>query len=295
MTSIEIINNLTQETIIKKPAIDKLFKYIKNPAKGNCFFESLSQIFNNGNLNRHLNMRQDICDFYKIFDETADYPHNSIQQYLSYSLIADPYDDDGELHKTNICEANTWANLSDIYASSILYSRNIILFYLLESNKEYRIVPVLNPDSREYIYIRHVHGEHYEAMMLKNNDSVNVQSNHHNPASKSSPPYSSTQKKQGRPPSPKSSPPHSATQKKRGRPPSPKSPPPHSATQKKRGRPPLTKKNSPPKSPKKHSSPISPSLLLKSLKNTLYYDNNLSESQIKDINNKIDVLEKNKK
>ena len=41
--------------------------------------------------------------------------------------------------------------------------------FKLESNNQYRVNPVLNPDSREYIYIRHVNGNHYEAMIPKDN------------------------------------------------------------------------------------------------------------------------------
>jgi hypothetical protein len=174
MVSLEDINRITEETNIKKAQVDKVFKYIKNPAKGNCLFESIAQIF--GDIKGHVEIRKRVCDFYTDFDETAEYPDNSVEQMLSFSLLADPDDEDEEeedeeertvtLHKTHICEDAQWANLSDIYAVCILYSTNIMLFKL-ESNKEYRVVPVLNPASNEYIHIRHVHGNHYEAMIPK--------------------------------------------------------------------------------------------------------------------------------
>ena len=176
MISLEDINRITEDTIIRKTQVDKLFTYKKNPAKGNCLFESIAQIF--GDIKGHVEIRKRVCDFYTDFDETVDYPDNSIEQMLKFSLIADPYDDEDDeddedeeertvtLHKTNICEDAKWGNLSDIYAVSILYSTNIILFKL-ESKTEYRVVPVLNPASTEYIYIRHVNGNHYEAMIPK--------------------------------------------------------------------------------------------------------------------------------
>jgi len=84
---------------------------------------------------------------------------------LAFSIIGDPTDDDRKLHKENICKSTKWGNISDIYIASILYSKNIILFLLSDSKKEYRIMPIINTASNEYIYIRLIGRNHYEAMI----------------------------------------------------------------------------------------------------------------------------------
>ena len=46
MVSLEDINRITEETNIKKTQVDKVFKYIKNPAKGNdtCVISNIIKI-----------------------------------------------------------------------------------------------------------------------------------------------------------------------------------------------------------------------------------------------------------
>jgi hypothetical protein len=43
----------------------------------------------------------------------------------------------------------------------------LILFNLLDSNEEFRILPILNPVNTGFIYIRLIDGNHYEAMIPK--------------------------------------------------------------------------------------------------------------------------------
>jgi len=165
MYSIEYINSLTGDNIMNAKEIDTLFDIKKNRAKGDCLFESLSQSLNDGKMDFHENIRKEICNFYKVFDETIDYETDSIEQKLAFSIIGDPTDDDRKLHKENICKSKIYANISDIYIASILYSKNIILFLLSDSKKEYRIMPIINTASNEYIYIRLIGRNHYEAMI----------------------------------------------------------------------------------------------------------------------------------
>lgn len=105
MYSIEYINSLTGDNIMNAKEIDTLFDIKKNRAKGDCLFESLSQSLNNGKMDFHENIRKEICNFYKVFDETIDYETDSIEQQLAFSIIGDPTDDDRKLHKENICKS----------------------------------------------------------------------------------------------------------------------------------------------------------------------------------------------
>jgi len=79
MYSIEYINSLTGDNIMNAKEIDTLFDIKKNRAKGDCLFESLSQSLNNGKMDFHENIRKEICNFYKVFDETSDYETDSIE------------------------------------------------------------------------------------------------------------------------------------------------------------------------------------------------------------------------
>jgi hypothetical protein len=155
-----------------KTAIDKLFTYVKNRAKGNCLFESFAQHFLEEYVARcktvdtaAAEIRKNVCEFYKEFDETEEYDEGTIENNIAMMVRYDNDDEDGGFHTDNICNDSEWASLGDIYVICKLYYCNVIL--LKNDEDHYRIVPILIPSATNTYVIRHVNGNHYEACIPK--------------------------------------------------------------------------------------------------------------------------------
>jgi len=237
MTTLEIINSLTEELVMDAHDIEDVFDIVENSADGNCFFESLSQLLYNKSPRKHKEIRQNICKFYRTFDTNlASHVEDSIEYRLAMLIIGDRFDTPeigatGDEHTIAICKNRIYASLGDVYVASIFYKCDIIVF--IQRDDEYSIQPCKNVNStKPTLYIRLIDDEHYEAMFPKKTSTK---------TSETSSSKSTTAKKRGRPKkeSPKKETPKSTTAKKRGR---PKKESPKKETPKKRGRP---KKESP--------------------------------------------------
>ena len=165
--SIDEINNSINEFNVNTEKIDLLFDIITNSGQGNCLFFSLSQIFSEDNSQKdHAKIRKTVCDFYKTFGLDNQYDADSIEQKIQLSLLVD------NKHYKKICKGKEWGTLADIYAISLIYKVNIILFSLFkEDPSQYLVIPIKSNENNRTIYLRYntlnEEEEHYEAMKLK--------------------------------------------------------------------------------------------------------------------------------
>lgn len=171
--SIDDINSSINEFKINTEQIDLLFDIITNSGQGNCLFFSLSQIFSEDSSQKdHAKIRKMVCDFYKTFDLYNQYDADSIEQKIQLSLMVD------NTHYKKICKGKEWGTLADIYAISLIYKVNIILFSLFkEDPSQYLVIPIKSNENNRTIYLRYntlnEEEEHYEAMKPKTVNSFN--------------------------------------------------------------------------------------------------------------------------
>ena len=165
--SIDEINNSINEFNVNTEKIDLLFDIITNSGQGNCLFFSLSQIFSEDNSQKdHAKIRKTDCDFYKTFGLDNQYDADSIEQKIQLSLLVD------NKHYKKICKGKEWGTLADIYAISLIYKVNIILFSLFkEDPSQYLVIPIKSNENNRTIHLRYntlnEEEEHYEAMKPK--------------------------------------------------------------------------------------------------------------------------------
>lgn len=172
MLSLKDINNLTNETNLSIEEVNSLFTILENPGKGNCLFYSFSQLFFDGSIKKHTQLRKEVCEFYKKFNLDIEYPEDSLEYQIKIQLLyVDPE------HKKKVCKNLDWGIMPDIIAISILYQVNIFIFNLFRENNFYQVTPIKSTENRRNIYLRYntenEDEEHYEAMIPKINEVIN--------------------------------------------------------------------------------------------------------------------------
>jgi len=86
MVSLTDINNLNNETNLSIDEVNSLFTILENPGKGNCLFYSFSQLFFDGSVKKHTQLRKEVCDFYKKFNLDIEYPEDSLEYQIKIQL-----------------------------------------------------------------------------------------------------------------------------------------------------------------------------------------------------------------
>jgi len=162
MSILHTIHALKEEKLYERKHIEPYFYFLPNQAQGDCLFESMSQLLYK-NSEKTQSLRQEVADFYKSFDDSLEYPVNTIEDKIKLTLLADPYDDSGELHKTNIAKDNVFANLGDIFVLSKIHRCNILL--LKQEGMFYRVIPIKNKGGSVFYHIRMISDEHFEACL----------------------------------------------------------------------------------------------------------------------------------
>jgi hypothetical protein len=165
--------------------INRKFQPIKNKANGNCLFEALSFLLYRKDPTLNAFLRQQVCEFYTAFDPLRPYVLDSLSYNIAFSMtfdedeeVEDDQDDQDVIviedeedeklpHSKNICKDMVYASATDIMVLAKLFRLNIILFKVVYSpeGQYYNTALIENTKSRKLVHIRHVGGNHYEAMM----------------------------------------------------------------------------------------------------------------------------------
>ena len=156
--------------------INRKFQPIKNKANGNCLFEALSFLLYRKDPTLNEFLRQQVCEFYTAFDPLRPYVLDSLNYNIAFSMTFDEDEDQDEEddegaeklpHSKNICNDMVYASATDIMVLAKLFRLNIILFKVIYSpeGQYYNTALIENTKSRKLVHIRHVGGNHYEAML----------------------------------------------------------------------------------------------------------------------------------
>jgi hypothetical protein len=165
MTTLQKINNISQETTFPKKDVDKILKKESNDATGNCLFNSIGELlFADQHYDRKI--RQKVKQFYDRFDpDLAKYTEDTIEYMIAISMLGDDTDDDGRLHKDTIGQNLVYANVTDALICSLLLKCNIILVEKISSTT-YKMTPLgKSPNHKNTIHILYNGVDHFEAMI----------------------------------------------------------------------------------------------------------------------------------
>jgi hypothetical protein len=172
------LNALRTETKVTEKSMNELFAFIKNNARGDCCFEAFAQLFF-GEPEFPLTetvkagadyLRSEVCEFYKNFDATQEYPEGSLDYRIAFFM---KYNNDeigkhGHLHTTAICNKYVYATPDDFTALAKMLGVNVFLLARDPHGEDYYVVhPIINSPGSSNFYIRHVNGNHYEAAIPK--------------------------------------------------------------------------------------------------------------------------------
>jgi len=139
----------------------KQFTKKRNKADGNCLFYSVSQILY-GDDTYHKEIRKEVCKFYKTFKQNS--PKNDVETAIAMSMIGDPTDNDGKIHKETVCDNLKYANVTDIMIIGYIYHANINL-YIPINNDLYAINTYKIHEPIMTMNILFNGRDHYEALL----------------------------------------------------------------------------------------------------------------------------------
>ncbi len=161
--SLDLLESLkNNKGILSFEDFDELFEIIPVNGDGNCLFYSI-EILNSKFT--YSQLRDKVCDYYKMFRPSFRYKVDSLKYQLSFLMKYDNKENDGTFHRENICKDHEWASVMDIIAIALILENNIIL---MNKNLDgYSIQPYILGPKFKTIFIKYNGINHFEALLPK--------------------------------------------------------------------------------------------------------------------------------
>jgi hypothetical protein len=110
-------------------------------------------------------LRNAVCEYYKSFNKTGNYPEKSIKYNLQMQMIADDEEDDGTLHQNKICYDLEWGGIMDVIALTDILKINIVTMIMRKEG--YTVQPFVYKENAKTIFIKYNGKDHFEPLLPK--------------------------------------------------------------------------------------------------------------------------------
>ena len=166
MNFTEVISMLDQHKnthgIIPKRKFNTLFRILEVGDDGNCLFYSIEKLNSKYDYDE---LRENVCEYYKQFDKSGNYPEDSLKAKLQIQMISDNEEDDGTLHEDVICNDLEWGGIMDVIALADILKTNIVM--CLMRKEGYTIQPFMYKSSANTIFVKYNGRDHFEPLLPK--------------------------------------------------------------------------------------------------------------------------------